>query len=65
MAYTIFEMLNTDVLEAKIEWMFFSLLALIILALLKIWSWNQIDKNAILREMKRLEYQVAILKSAK
>ena len=28
---------------------------------LKIWAWMQMDKNAIIREMKRLEFQVSVL----
>ena len=28
---------------------------------LKIWAWMQMDKNAIIREMKRLEFQVNVL----
>ncbi len=30
-------------------------------AMLKLWHWMQMDKNAILREMKRLEFQVSVL----
>ncbi len=28
---------------------------------LKLWLWNQIDKNSILRKIKRIEFQVAVL----
>lgn len=28
---------------------------------LKIWAWMQMDRNAIIRELKRLELQVAVL----
>ena len=28
---------------------------------LKIWAWMQMDKNAIMREIKRLEFQVSVL----
>jgi len=28
---------------------------------LKIWAWMQMDKNALMREMKRLEFQVNVL----
>ncbi|MFT7057342.1 MAG: hypothetical protein ACJAR3_002988 [Roseivirga sp.] len=65
MIYTIIAMLNAENIEDKIEWVFYSLIAFITLALLKIWSWNQIDKNSMLREMKRLEFQVALLQSEK
>lgn len=30
-------------------------------AFLKLWLWNQMDKLSIFREMKRIEFQVAIL----
>lgn len=65
MIFTIIEMLKSEDLGDKMEWMFYSLLGFITIVLMKIWSWNQLDKNAILREMKRLEYQVALLQSEK
>jgi uncharacterized membrane protein len=30
-------------------------------AFLKLWLWMQIDKNSVLREMKRMEFQIAVL----
>ena len=33
--------------------------------MIKLWQWMQMDKDSILREMKRLEYQVAILMEKK
>lgn len=65
MIFTITEMLKTENVGDKMEWMFYSLLGFITIVLMKIWSWNQLDKNAILRELKRLEYQVALLQSEK
>lgn len=65
MIFTIIEMLKAEDLGDKMEWMFYSLLGFITIVLMKIWSWNQLDKNTILREMKRLEYQVALLQSEK
>lgn len=65
MIFTITGMLNAEDLGEKMELMFYSLLGFITIVLMKIWSWNQIDKNAILREMKRLEYQMALLQSEK
>lgn len=29
--------------------------------MLKLWSWMQMDKNALLRELKRMELQISIL----
>ncbi|WP_138431599.1 DUF6768 family protein [Fodinibius saliphilus] len=30
-------------------------------AMIKLWHWMQIDKNSILKEIKRLEFQIAML----
>jgi uncharacterized membrane protein len=56
------EMLNTEVINDKLEFMTYSILGFIAMALLKTWGWNQIDKNALLREIKRLEFQISLLK---
>jgi hypothetical protein len=29
--------------------------------MIKLWTWLQMQKNSILREMKRVEYQIAVL----
>jgi len=36
-------------------------IAMMVTAMLKLWHWMQMDKNSIIREMKRLEFQVAVL----
>lgn len=36
-------------------------MGMIMVSILKIFSWNQMDKNAIIREIKRLEFQIALL----
>jgi drug/metabolite transporter superfamily protein YnfA len=36
-------------------------IAMISIGMMKLWLWMQMDKNTILREMKRIEYQVAVL----
>lgn len=36
-------------------------LTLIFASMIKLWTWMQMQKNAILREVKRSEYQVAVL----
>ena len=59
--YTFVEMLNTDVIVDKLEWAVYTLLGFITMSLLKIYNWNQMDKNAMLREIKRLEFQVSLL----
>jgi len=60
--YTFLNMLNAEVLDEKLDWMFYTLIAFMAMSLLKLWGWNQMDKNALMREIKRLEYQVSLLK---
>ncbi len=59
--YTFIEMLNTTDASLKMEWMFYTIICFITIAMMKIYSWNQLDKNAMMREMKRLEYQISLL----
>ena len=49
--------------EELIKWGIGGLVCLIGVSMLKIFAWLQMDKNAILREMKRLEFQISILSS--
>ena len=63
--YTMIEMFAAEVLNDKLEWMTFSILGFVMMALLKTWGWNQMDKNALMREIKRLEYQVSLLSEKK
>ena len=58
--YTFVEMLTTDLMPDKLEWAFYTLIGFITMSMIKIYNWNQMDKNAILREIKRVEFQVAL-----
>lgn len=53
-----FEMETTNDL---ILWGIGGLICLMVVSMLKIFAWMQMDKNAILRELKRLELQVSSL----
>jgi hypothetical protein len=46
-----------------LKWGFGAIMFLIGMSMLKIFAWMQMDKNALLREMKRLELQVSSLSS--
>lgn len=63
--YTFINMLEADAINEKLEWMFYSLIGFMAMVLLKLWGWNQMDKNVLMREIKRLEYQVSLLKKDK
>ncbi len=59
--YCCIHFFNVESVEELMKWGFGSLMFLLSLSMLKIYSWLQMDKNAILREMKRLELQVMSL----
>ena len=53
--------LHARELEEMLRWGAASTLAFAGLALVKVWFWMELQKNAIMREVKRLELQVASL----
>ena len=59
--YCCIQFFNVESTEALIKWGLGSLMSLSSVCMLKIYAWMQMDKNAILREMKRLELQVMSL----
>ncbi len=59
--YCCIQFFNVESAEGLIKWGFGSLIFLLSMSMLKIYAWLQMDKNAILREMKRLELQVLSL----
>ena len=59
--YGCIQFFRADTVEELIKWGFGSFVFLLSLSMLKIYAWMQMDKNAILREMKRLELQVMSL----
>lgn len=59
--YCCFHFFKVDTAEELLRWGFGSFVCLLMMSMLKIYAWMQMDKNAILREMKRLELQVMSL----
>lgn len=59
--YCIIQFFNTDVTNELIKWGIGGLVFLFGLSMLKIFTWMQMDKNALLRELKRLELQISSL----
>lgn len=59
--YTGIQFFNADTTEELLKWGFGSLTLFISISMLKLYAWMQMDKYAILREMKRLELQVMSL----
>ena len=59
--YCLIEFVNALEIRNMLLWgagMFGSLL---LVMLLKMWHWMQIDKNSLAREIKRLEFQISLL----
>jgi len=61
MIYCIVEFFNAEDSKDLIHWAAGGFVCIIMISMLKVFSWLQMDKNAILRELKRLELQVASL----
>ncbi len=49
--------------DAQLPWVLGLVLSFIAIAMLKIWYWMELNKNALRREIKRLELQVAALRN--
>ncbi|WP_299254631.1 DUF6768 family protein [uncultured Aquimarina sp.] len=59
--YCLIQFLNTDDTNELIKWSAAGFFCVMITAMLKLFSWMQMDKNALLREIKRLELQISSL----
>ncbi len=57
--YCIVQFLNTEEINMLIKWASAGFLCMIAMGMLKLYVWMQMDKNDILREIKRLELQVS------
>ena len=53
--YCIIQFFNVDETKELIKWATGTIIFLLGVSMLKIFAWMQMDKNALLREMKRLE----------
>lgn len=59
--YSVIQFLNSELTNDLVKWGFGCLALLINICMLKLYAWMQMDKNAILREMKKLELQIMSL----
>ena len=59
--YCTIQFFDTEITNELIKWGAGGLVCLLIVSLLKLFAWMQMDKNALLREIKRLELQVSSL----
>lgn len=61
--YCIIQFFKTDVTNELIKWAVAGVFCMLMLSMLKLYIWMQMDKNSIIRELKRLELQVSTLSS--
>ncbi len=59
--YAVYRLLNAVETREMILWSTCVLASLIVVTAIKIWFWMQMEKYVVLREVKRLEFQVARL----
>ncbi len=59
--WTAISFFNAETTRAMLAWGFGFTFCVLAVGNLKMWMWMQMDKNAVLREVKRLELQVALL----
>jgi len=61
LVYSVVQYFNTDVTNEMINWSLSIIVCLLIISMLKLFVWMQMDKNSLMRELKRLELQVSTL----
>ncbi len=61
--YCVIQFLNTESTNELIKWAAAGFICWTSIAMIKLFMWMQMDKNTILRELKRLELQVAVMSS--
>lgn len=59
--YCLVQFFNVESTKELLKWGLGSLVFLLGVSMLKVFAWMQMDKNAIIREIKRLELQVSSL----
>lgn len=59
--YSLWNFFNVEETKDLIMWAMAFGFSIAAVCMMKIWAWMEIEKNATIREIKRLELQVAIL----
>ena len=59
--YCLVQFFNVEEIKELLKWGFGSIIFIIGVSMLKVFAWLQMDKNALLRELTRLELQVSSL----
>jgi len=63
LVYSVVQFFNTELTNELIKWSLAIVVSLVMVSVLKIFIWMQMDKNSIKREIKRIELQISTLSS--
>ncbi len=61
--YCVYMVFQVETAEEMIPWSLGFFFGFMTVAILKIWNWMQMDKNSMIKHIKHLEYQLAVLAS--
>lgn len=61
--YCIVQFLKVEDTNMLIKWAAGGMICMMMMSMIKVFIWMQMDKNSMIRELKRLELQVSILSS--
>jgi len=59
--YCAYQMFGTDIIGLKIEWLSGVVAAVMAFAVARLWFFMELNRLSLLREMKRMEMQIAFL----
>lgn len=59
--YCAIQFFDTEVTNELIKWGIAGAFCMLIVSMLKLFLWNQMDKNSLKRELKRIELQISFL----
>jgi cell division protein FtsL len=63
LVYSVVQFFNTELTNELIKWSLAIVVCLLVVSMLKMFIWMQMDKNSIKREIKRIELQISTLSS--
>jgi len=63
LVYSVIQFFDTELTNELIKWSLAIVVCLLIVSVLKMFIWMQMDKNSIKREIKRIELQISTLSS--
>jgi hypothetical protein len=59
--YSVIQFFDAETTRDMIIWCSAGFLSMIFMAMMKLYVWMQMDKNDIMRELKRIELQISVL----